>query len=168
MGPPSYIEIDRCMCVCVCGCTCIYLFIYNCTVYYRNTSHILNFYLCGASELRQVIKVAFFFHISSIRIMALTGVHCVFTVETFFKTGESVIATQLSMLISCYVGMMLFRIENWYCYGLKISELQVHQLKENYWEELKDSIFQKLAEILLDMISVLFSTFKNMDSPDHN
>ena len=37
---------------------------------------------------------------------------------------------------------MLFQIENWYYYGLKISELQIQLLKESNLEELKDAISQ--------------------------
>ena len=51
---------------------------------------------------------------------------------------------------------MLFQIENWYCHGLKISEPQVHQIKESNPEELKAAIYQKVV------LLVLLSTFKNM------
>ena len=72
------------------------------------------------------------------------------------------------MLISCYVRMMLFWIENQYCYGLKISEPQVCWLKESYLEESKNAIFQKVSEILLDIILGLLINFKNMAGPNHD
>ena len=60
--------------------------------YDRNNSHILNCYLRGVSKLRQVTLVApsrlcltIAFQIQSVTIMAWTGVHCTFAVETFFK-----------------------------------------------------------------------------------
>lgn len=36
---------------------------------------------------------------------------------------------ELFVVISCYVGMILFRIENWYSYSLQVSGPQVQLLK---------------------------------------
>ena len=61
---------------------------------------------------------------------------------------------------SANIRMMLFCIENQYYNGLKISKQQVHWLKESHLEELKDAVFQNVAEILSDMTLGPFSTFK--------
>ena len=60
------------------------------------------------------------------------------------------------MLISCYIGMILFLIENRDWYELKISEAQVHELKEGHMEDLKGAIRQKVAVISSDRILGLF------------
>ena len=52
--------------------------------------------------------------------------------------------------------MIQFRIENWFCYGLKISNPQAHWLKERHLEELKDVICEKVAEMLPDITLGLF------------
>ena len=76
--------------------------------------------------------------IQSVIIIVFIGARCVFAVVTvFLKTGESVVATQLFVLTSYYIEMMLFQIENWYFYGLKISEPQLHWLKENHLKNLE-------------------------------
>ena len=73
--------------------------------------------------------------------------------KRYFMTGEHVMATQWAFCarISCYVGMVPFQIENRYCYGYKIPELQFQWLKENQLEELDGVIRQKVAEILPEM-----------------
>ena len=52
--------------------------------------------------------------------------------------------------------MMLFRIENQYYYGFKISESDVHRLKEIHLEQLKDAIYQKGHEITQNMTRDFF------------
>ena len=77
-------------------------------------------------------------------IVVLTGAHYSFVVETFFLTlmKQELLHGELSMLISWSVGMMIFWIENRYCYGLKVSETKVHRSNERLWEEFKDAIGQ--------------------------
>ena len=64
----------------------------------RNTFHILSCHLCGASELGQVIMVAPYrlmsYYFSNVINYNYTLDQCTFDDKTFFKTGESVIATQ--------------------------------------------------------------------------
>ena len=49
------------------------------------------------------------------------GVHSTFVGGTLFKTGETVFCNaEPLVLISWYIGMMLFWKENQYCHGLKI------------------------------------------------
>ena len=64
----------------------------------RNNSHILNCHMCNASVVWQVAIIAnllpFSFQIYSVTIIARTNVHHTFAVETFFKTGKFVTATQ--------------------------------------------------------------------------
>ena len=62
---------------------------------------------------------------------------------------------ELFMLTLCYIRM-LFWIENHYYDRLKISEPQVHWLKESCLGEIKDAIHPKVAEIKPDMILGLF------------
>ena len=53
----------------------------------------------------------------------------------------------LIIIISRYVRMKLFRIENQYYYGLKILEPQVHQLNENRLEDLKELELLKMSTL---------------------
>ena len=55
--------------------------------------------------------------------------------------------------------MMLLLIENWYFYGLKISEPQVHQLKESYLEDLEPFRLQQMSKLWETICCV---TFENM------
>ena len=60
--------------------------------------------------------------------MIWTGAHRAFAVETSVQTGDLLLQRrEISVLISWSVGMMLFRIENRYRYGLKTLEAQVRQ-----------------------------------------
>ena len=64
----------------------------------RNTPHILNCHMRGASELRQVVIAAplswnlMFFFVRSVMIMAKTSAPHQFDVEIFLRLGESVIS----------------------------------------------------------------------------
>ena len=82
--------------------------------------------------------------------MTWTGAHCAFAVGVFFNTSKSVIF----VLILCYVRRMLFWIENWYCYGLKISEPQIYWLKESHLEDPQVHQLKKKVNL------VFFLTFK--------
>ena len=87
-----------------------------------------------------------FFRIELVRIMVWTHAYIAFTVETCFKTSESVIAFPAHL---CFVGLMLFQIENWYCYWLKISGREFHWLKESHLGDLKTRKPQKMTRTLL-------------------
>ena len=52
---------------------------------------------------------------------------------------------------------MLFQIENQYCYGLKIPEQLVHQLKEIHHEELTYFFKKWLVQAMIITITFLFS-----------
>ena len=85
--------------------------------------------------------------------MTWTGAYSVFAVFKnvhFFESDEFVIAIQRAFRahFMC-VRMMLFRIENRYCYALKISELLVHQLKEFHQEDFEH---QKIAGLWHSML----------------
>ena len=49
------------------------------------------------------------------------------------------------MLILCYMRMLLFQIENQWCYKLKMSEPQVHQLNKSHLEGFKMLKLQKMS-----------------------
>ena len=55
----------------------------------------------------------------------------------------------LFVISSCYVGNMMFRIENRYCHGSIILQIQVHRLKETYHNVLEALKVKKIC-ILLD------------------
>ena len=53
-----------------------------------------------------------FFQIGSVTIMDWTGAHGSFAVETFLRiVNMYLLHSELFVLISCYVGMMLFLVE---------------------------------------------------------
>ena len=76
--------------------------------------------MCGADELGQVavvvpssVYLTIFLLIQLFTISAGNGAHRSFSVGTFLKIGASAVATsRVFVLISCHVGVMLFRIEN--------------------------------------------------------
>ena len=55
--------------------------------------------------------------------------------------------------------MMLFQIENRYSYGLKVTELQVHQLKEIYFEDLDSFKLKKNPDSEIVCLAISFKIF---------
>ena len=89
------------------------------------------------------------FQILLITIMAWTRAHREFVSESFLRLANpKLLHGDPFVLLSCYVRMMLmlFRRENRYCYGLNISEPQIHHLKESHLEEVKNAIRQKVTK----------------------
>ena len=93
--------------------------------------------------------------------------HTEFAAETFFKTSELLHSFSCSFhVILCWNDavldrkLILLRVENIRFMGLSI--------KKKHQEELKDVIYQKVAEILPDRIFIFLLTFKNVANPSHN
>ena len=63
---------------------------------------------------------------------------------------------ELFAFILYFVGMMLFRIENWYVY--RISESPVYRLKESHQEDLDARQLQKMSRLWDNLLSGLFGT----------
>ena len=70
--------------------------------------------------------------------------------------NQSIMSLCNTVLILSYVGMVLFLIENWYCYRLKTSNQLVHQLKGSHLVEM-DFIGQKLEEIPTGILGVFIN-----------
>ena len=68
--------------------------LFSCTRCSSITSQILNYHLCSTSELRQVVMLLTTFLDMSVTLTAWISAHHAYTIETFFKTIESEIATQ--------------------------------------------------------------------------
>ena len=77
-------------------------------------------------------------------------------------------------LISCYVRIMLFLIENWYCHGFKISKQRPISGGCHFWYEIKKKNSALLIKqywnifFYISITLVYLSTFKNMASPTHD
>lgn len=56
--------------------------------------------------------------------------HCLehWKLHCFWNHCDLLNRQEFFVIVSCYNGMILFRIENRYCYGLNISGSQVHRL----------------------------------------
>ena len=101
----------------------------------KNSNSISDSYLCKASELWQMVMVApyniifyrFFFKISPVTIMGWLVCTRFLQLKRFLILVDlQFIHWQLFYLISCYVGIMLFRIEKRYCNELKFYPEQHH------------------------------------------
>ena len=143
-------------------CVCIYIYIYTHTHWRcrRNISYILNCYLHDTSKLRQVTMVVFaffffFFFFTDMK-KARTDAHHVFvcwnisygcwicncyTVNWITEKKMYICYTELFMLLSFYVGMMMFRIEKGYCYELETCMVCISP----NWSHLKKMVTHWLA-----------------------
>ena len=108
--------VRMCVCVRTCVCVCVYVCVCVCVCKGNHPKYRpnLNCHLYGASELRQVVMVApsSIFFIRSDTMSVWNGAHRSFALETFLRLVNLYLHHRdFFVLISCYVGMMLFWIE---------------------------------------------------------